>query len=212
MNFYSKYLVLCNSISKSPSRVALDCGISKTSVNRWKNGSVPTDANLLILADYFNVPVERLAPDDERLVPPAITEEFVTYPILGEVAAGYEHIAYEDWTGDTIDVPQSYLKGRKYDDYFVLRVVGDSMYPLYVDGDVVLVLRQPTMDRSGQIGVVVYEDDNATLKRVDYVMGEDWVKLTPVNPQYPPVMIEGERLEHCRVLGIPKLLIREIRE
>ena len=41
-------------------------------------------------------------------------------------------------------------------------------------------------------------------------MGEDWLKLVPINPEYPPKTIEGEELDHCRVIGIPKLLIREI--
>jgi SOS-response transcriptional repressor LexA len=66
------------------------------------------------------------------------------------------------------------------------------------------------MNHSGQIGVVVYDDDKATLKRVEYVMGEDWMKLSPINPQFPPVIVRDEALEHCRVLGIPKLVIRKI--
>jgi SOS-response transcriptional repressor LexA/transcriptional regulator with XRE-family HTH domain len=141
---------------------------------------------------------------------PGITDDFVTFPVLGDVAAGYGHMAVEDWTGDRIDVPASWLHGRHPEDYFVLRVSGDSMYPIYQDGDLVLVLRQDTMDHSGQIGVVIYDDDKATLKRVEYVMGEDWMKLSPINPQYPPITITDERLEHCRVLGMPKYLVREI--
>ena len=84
------------------------------------------------------------------------------------------------------------------------------MYPTYQDGDLVLVLKQSTMDHSGQIGVVIYDDDKATLKRIEYVMGENWMRLIPINTQYPPVTIRDERLEHCRVLGIPKKLIRNI--
>ena len=52
----------------------------------------------------------------------------------------------------------------------------------------------------------------ATLKKVEYVLGEDWMKLIPINPEYQPKTIEGADLELCRVLGIPKLLIREINE
>ena len=45
---------------------------------------------------------------------------------------------------------------------------------------------------------------------MEYKEGEDWLNLIPINPNYEPVRIEGEALEHCRVLGIPKLLIREL--
>lgn len=141
---------------------------------------------------------------------PTITEDYVTFPVIGEVAAGYDHIAIEDWDGDTIDIPLSYLKGRKQSDFFVLRVIGNSMYPLYRENDKVLVLKQTTLNHSGDIGVLLYDDDVATLKKVEYENGEDWLRMVPINPEYEPKMIEGEALEHCRVIGIPKLLIREI--
>ena len=141
---------------------------------------------------------------------PTVAEDSVQFPVIGGVAAGYERIAYEDWTGDSIEIPRSYLHGREPQEYFVLRVSGDSMYPDYKDGDHVLVLRQSTMDRSGQVGVVIYGDEAGTLKRVEYTMGEDWMTLRPINPQYPPITIRDEALEHCRVLGVAKLLIREL--
>lgn len=86
------------------------------------------------------------------------------------------------------------------------------MYPMYQDGDRVLILKQSTLNHSGQVGAILYNDEFATLKKVEYVMGEDWMKLVPINPSYEPELIEGEALEHCRVIGIPKLLIRDIKE
>lgn len=131
---------------------------------------------------------------------------------LLEVAAGYTGRAYEDYDNGSIEIPRSYLKGHAIEDFFLLRVKGDSMYPLYMEGDIVLVLKQKTLNRSGDIGVIRYDGDNATLKKVEYVMGEDWMKLIPINPQYPPMMIENEDLEQCEVLGIPRMVIREIKE
>ena len=143
---------------------------------------------------------------------PDITDDVVEFPILGSVAAGYDHMGFEDWGLGNIIIPKEWLKGRSREDYFVLRVEGDSMYPMYMDGDIVLVLKQKTMNRPGEIGVVLYDDESTTLKRIDYVDGEDWMLLTPINPQYPPIKIEGEALEHCDVLGIPRMLIREINQ
>lgn len=143
---------------------------------------------------------------------PRITDDIVTFPVIGEVAAGFEHIALEDWSGDTVDIPLTYLRGRPKKDYMVLTVKGDSMYPLYLDGDKVLVLKTPTLNRSGEIGLVRYEGENATLKKVEYVDGEDWMKLLPLNPAYPPRTITGADLEQCAVIGIPRLLIREIEQ
>ena len=139
------------------------------------------------------------------------TDDFALFPVIGDIAAGYDKIAVEDWQGETVCIPNYYLKGRSKEDFLVLCVKGDSMYPTYQDGDKVLILRQNSLDYSGQIGAVIY-DDCATLKKVEYKKGEDWLKLIPVNPVYPPKRIENEELERCIVLGVPKLLIREINE
>lgn len=145
-----------------------------------------------------------------KLKSPEITNNTVTFPVIGEIAAGYDSIAIEDWSGETIEIPVEYLKGRKKEDFFVLSVKGDSMYPLYLNGDRVLILKQSTLNNSGDIGAILYDNDYATLKKVEYVNGENWLRLVPLNPEYQPKKIEGPELELCRVMGIPKLLIREI--
>ena len=86
------------------------------------------------------------------------------------------------------------------------------MYPDYQDGDHVLIRRQTTMDRSGQVGVVRYGDEMATLKRIEFVYGEDWMIMRPINPQFPPVTIRDADLEQCTVFGVAKMVIRELRQ
>lgn len=69
--FYDNYIRLCNSVNKTPSAVAVEMGISKTSVNRWKNGSFPTDATMSRIANYFGVTIEELSKGklNERTAP-----------------------------------------------------------------------------------------------------------------------------------------------
>ncbi len=160
------------------------------------------------LALLFGVTPWELAGWDA--VCPAVAENVVAFPVIGEIAAGFEHLALEEVdSADRVEIPAAYLKGRPRSDYFVLRVCGDSMYPLYMDGDRVLIKKTPSLERSGEIGAVLYED-YATLKKVEYVVGEDWMKLVPINPSYQPKTITGADLEQCKVLGVPVLLIREI--
>ena len=144
-----------------------------------------------------------------NLPSPNITKEYTTVPVIGEIAAGFEHIAIEDWEGDTVDVPDSCLKGRNKSDFFVLRVKGNSMYPEYREDDKVLILKQPTVNFYGQVAAVIYNDDCGTLKKVEYKEGEDWIRLVPINPSIPPILLKDEQLDHFRILGIPRLLIRE---
>ena len=58
--FYDNYIRLCNGIGKSPSAVAEEIGLKKATVTGWKRGSMPTDATVRKLADYFGVAPEDL--------------------------------------------------------------------------------------------------------------------------------------------------------
>lgn len=60
MAFYENYLRLCEKASKTPSAAALEMGLSKTTVNRWKNGGGLTDATALKVSAYFGVTVAEL--------------------------------------------------------------------------------------------------------------------------------------------------------
>ena len=206
----------------SVDKIAVHSGMKKCAISAFEDAGAPLDPEELTvmcgllngktLKDVFHGYADNLMGERRRgdFSAPTPTDDTVSFPVIGGVAAGYDHIAYEDWTGDTIDIPRSYLRGRPPQDYFVLKVKGDSMYPDYHDGDHVVVLRQETMDRSGQVGVVIYGDENATLKRIEYVNGEDWMTLRPINPQFPPVTIRDEHLEHCKVLGVAKYVIRTL--
>lgn len=72
--FFQNFLRLCNSANKKPSSVALDLGIAKSTVSRWKEGSAPHPATLQKLADYFNVPVESLT-EEQKETAPTVTDE-----------------------------------------------------------------------------------------------------------------------------------------
>lgn len=171
---------------------------------------------------WVNVPLSKLEKVAEALsCEPAylmgwedvqITEDTVNFQVIGDIAAGYGGEAIEGFTGEIVKIPAEWLRGRRPTDFFLLRVKGDSMYPAYQDGDFILVRKQTTLNHSGQVGVIMYEDNNATLKKVEYIYGEDWMKLIPINPNYPPVMVKDEALEHCHVLGYPVKLIREIEQ
>ena len=72
--FFQNFLRLCNSVNKKPSSVALDLGIAKSTVSRWKEGSAPHPATLQKLADYFNVPVESLT-EEQKETAHTVTDE-----------------------------------------------------------------------------------------------------------------------------------------
>ena len=198
--------------------VAKQIGTSRQTIHRYETGvisNIPSDKIEAIARVLDTSPAALMGWEDypeDRFPAPRISEDNVTFPVIGEIAAGYDSIALENWVGETVEVPAVFLHGRPAAEFIVLQVKGDSMFPTYQDGDLVLILKQNTLDHSGQIGAVLYDDELATLKRVEYVPGEDWMRLLPINPAVPPTLIVGERLEHCRILGVPWLLVRKLKQ
>ncbi len=197
---------------KTQKELAEYLGIKQQAITNWKQ-QLNTSYTKYIhgIADFLGVSVAYLKgeTDEKRKSPtPLVTDDVVCFPVLGEVAAGFEHVALTDWEGATAEFPRSALRGRPAEDYLALRVCGDSMYPFYLDGDVVLVLRTPSLEHDGQVALIRYDGENATLKKVEQL--QDGMRLIPLNPIYPPRTISGVDLEQCSIIGLPRLLLRNV--
>ena len=67
LNFYDRYINLCASVNKSPSKVAEEIGLSRPAVSSWKTGKAkPSDVTLLKIAEYFNVSINYLLGESEE--------------------------------------------------------------------------------------------------------------------------------------------------
>ncbi len=118
-------------------------------------------------------------------------------PLVGRVTAGMPVLAVEN-IEDYLVLPQSML-GR--DDFFCLRVQGESMIDAGIlDGDIA-VLRQQDTAENGDIVVALVEDE-ATLKRIYYE--NDRVRLQPENRTMAPIFAD-----RVKVLGKLAALVRQ---
>ncbi len=190
-------------------------GVSRQTLSRYETGvigNIPSDKIEQIAQALHTTPAALMGWEDNKKSPPDIgmpVGELVELPIVASVAAGYNGLAVESFSGETMVVPAYLLRGYAASECRVFRVNGDSMYPQIINGDTVLVHLQSSVD-SGDVAVIVYNSDEATLKRVRYVSGEDWLELVPANPEYQTKRIEGPELELCRVYGKVLSLIRDI--
>ena len=114
-------------------------------------------------------------------------------PVLGNVAAGSPILAQE-----CIEEYVTFHTGPHPEDYFALKVRGESMlYAGILPDDLVVVRRQPEA-HSGEIVVALFEDE-ATVKTLSKKNGEVW--LLPENPDYDP--IDGTRAQIIgKVVGL----------
>ena len=117
-------------------------------------------------------------------------------PVLGDVAAGSPILAEE-----CIDDYLAFDCNGREDEYFALRVRGESMLNAGIlPGDLVVVRRQQTA-QNGEI-VVALLGDEATVKRLSRKNGEIW--LLPENDDYQP--IDGT---HASLLGKVTAVVRQ---
>ena len=66
--FYDKFAYLCGLKNVTPSRAAMDAGISKSLVTKWKTNhvQVPSPDVLKKLSAYFNIPVSELLSEEKK--------------------------------------------------------------------------------------------------------------------------------------------------
>ena len=100
-------------------------------------------------------------------------------PVVGNVAAGAPILAEE-----CIEEYVSFQTGPHPEEYFALKVRGESMlYAGILPDDLVIVHKQPEA-RNGEIVVALFEDE-ATVKTLSRKNGAVW--LLPENPEYEPI-------------------------
>ena len=127
------------------------------------------------------------------LTVPTVPEDKV--PIVGNVAAGSPILAEE-----CIEDYLTFDTGGHGDEYFALRVRGESMLNAGIlPGDLVVVRRQQTCS-NGEIVVAMIEDE-ATVKRFSRQNGHIW--LLPENEAYSP--IDGT---YAQILGKVSAVVR----
>lgn len=189
-------------------------GIGKSSISTYLRGSyIPKQKNIYKMAKALNVNEawlmgEDVDPTRQNAYSEPSDSSLVTIHYAGPVAAHFDATpddAYEQRT-----IPAQWIGRRRPGDFFLATVSGDSMYPQFQDGDEILCLRCSDMGISGRIGIMLLGGDEATVKRIEYKPGEDWIDLIPINPEFKPRRIEGVDLEQCRVVGRVIKVIRTV--
>lgn len=154
--------------------------VNEGAISQYRKGRYKAKQDTIEkLANALNVSIPWLMGADVpmqplNLISPTVTTDVVTFPVLGSIAAGYEEVANEDWSGETVEIPISYLKGRKQSEFFVLKVHGNSMYPLYHENDKILILKQSCIEHNGDVGAVPWPVERLYLLRNAETGLADW--------------------------------------
>lgn len=122
----------------------------------------------------------------------------IQIPLLGTVKAGYNYLAEENIVGyESID------NASDKENYYALQVTGDSMEPLFSDGDIAIVHKQDDFV-SGNTCIILINGDEATVKKV--IKKDDGIDLIAMNPYYPIRHFSKGEMEKIPVKIIGKVV------
>lgn len=112
-------------------------------------------------------------------------ERLVKIPLVGRIAAGQPILAFQD-ERESIAVSQSKINPNN--NYFALKVFGQSMIDENInDGDIVVVKQQATA-RNGEKVVALIDNSEATLKK--FYEESAQIRLEPANKSIEPIIIK----------------------
>lgn len=141
---------------------------------------------------------------------PFSIEKIRMIPVMGVISAGKpdltENLIDAYWPMDT-RLLREYCSEEEFDKAFYLRVKGNSLQPFISEGDIVLVVEQPV--ENGDVALVMFEDQDACLKIINYIKNDDKIVLISTNPDYLPVTIPKSE---CSIIGRVVLYIGEFKK
>ena len=187
--------------------LAKKLGVGTTSVYNWCNGvKTPRMDKVDAMCDLFgcrraDLVEDNSSPEDETF------KKGIRIPVLGSVPAGVPIEAIQDILGYE-EIPASMLKSGN--NYFALKIDGDSMYPDYKTGDIIIIKQQSDCN-SGDDCVVMVNGDEATFKRV--IKKEKSIILKPLNNNYEPYYFDEYEIltKPVKIIGIAIEVRRKLR-
>ena len=185
---------------KTQNDIINDLGYISSKVSNWCTGKAyPRMDAVQKLADYLQIYKTDLI-EETKL------NNHNRIPIFSKIPAGIPIELIEDVI-DYEELDSKMFTGDK--EYFGVKVSGDSMYPEYRDGDVLIVQKINDCE-SGQDCIVMINGNDGTFKRVKKT--EEGIILQPLNPNYEIKFYSNKEIEELpiKIIGVVKEIRRTI--
>lgn len=170
-------------------------GVGKSTVRKWETGDIRNMRRdkIAVLAQTLGFePVELIDTPATSLMNRPLSG-YVRIPVAGSVQAGIPTEAIED----VVDWEEISSVLAQRGDYVGLKVKGASMEPRFIEGDTVIVRRQPDVE-SGEIAIVFVNGDEATMKKV--IKSPEGIMLVATNAAvYEPHFYSNRQIDELPV-------------
>lgn len=191
-----------------------------TIINFYEKGTDNVKLSTLKkLASYFRVSLDYLVDDDDSAAKNfAVKQDSQLYkasqfipltmnnkiPVVGVIRAGELILAEQNIIG-YVELPSEFV--NKGEEYFGLRVIGNSMNLSRIsEGDIVIIRKQNYVE-NGEIAVILIDGENATVKK--YYQTDTIITLIPnsSDPAHSPKIYDSGKVPMAILGKVVKAII-----
>ena len=165
-------------------------------------------ADVLKIADLFKVELKDLIQNNIIYDNAEMIKDTVKIAIYGSIKAGIPLESQNDIV-DYMDIPKEWVKGGRQ--LFGLKISGDSMYPKYQDGEVVIFEHTDDIETyKGKDCAVMINHTESTFKKV--LVNEQGIVLQPYNASYNIMMFSKDEVDNLpiTILGVARKKVSDI--
>lgn len=182
----------------SPSGLARRSGLDPTTFNKSKRHAAdgrprwPSTESIAKILKATNTSINELFSNGSH---PVSTAEGIAVPLLGDARAGFEPTATAP--DDAIVLPRPArvitFPDKRYEPLYALQVTGDSMKPLYRDGDVLFIAPNAKTEPGDRVVVKLKNED--VIVKILRSADDAEMSFHAVNPDHPDVAFSAAEVE-----------------
>ena len=183
--------------------------LDKTLINKYLSGVANAkQKKLAILAKALDVDEVWLMGYDTSMVNSTSTKlenNVVPINIFDGVVSDFNVLFPKNIIG-TVDIEKSIINNG--DNFFALKVKDDSMSPVFIENDIIVIKEQHDFE-NGDLVVAVINTNDITIKKVQ--KSDAGIVLQSFNPHYAPLFFTHSDIENLtvKIIGVVKQLRRE---
>jgi Predicted transcriptional regulator len=182
VTFHQRLNLLCKQKGTSISALLSEFGMSSGNTTSWKNGVTPKIDVVIKFAERLDVTTDYLlgkspykhGDEPSKIVPERILTSIKVFDAAVSAGVG-------EWLEEGYDYEWAEFENVPQGADFALSVRGDSMEPMYSDGDIIFIKKNVLVE-SGQIGVFNLNGDG-------YLKQLQGNRLVSLNTVYAPIVV-----------------------